>query len=257
MSIVDKKDFNIKEEAQKLLGMMIFDELDSKEFVNWAVNSIMNGFNSESLIILAGLDISDTEERTEYFRKSLDELNIVLKEEKLELLKELAIHTSFAAINNQLSSLSALRKMPFICGKANYDGKYISFYEINDDIGIISDGFKPNYILDLNKNNIAEKLNIEFVKFLEENDGINFRKTLKNKSDNQLIEIKYFEKKSYSKASIHIIDDLLSERRLTNNHQLELKKIIGKERNLEKQRIRQVEIEKKGFLGWLLEILIN
>lgn len=214
--------FNIKDEAQKLLGMMVFDELDSKQFVNWAVNSISNGYESESLLILAGLDVSDTEERKEYFRSSLKELNIELKEEKFEILEDLAKHVSKSVLDNQLSSKSGLIKMLFICGESKYDNSFVDFYNINEDINLISDGFSTQYINDLNESNKDEKIKREFAKYLEQNHKPELRNWINNKSIEQLIEIQQFDTNIFSNNTLIIVEQTMRERNITTKEKEEI-----------------------------------
>jgi len=47
---------NIKEETYKLLAQRLLTYFDCKKFVDWAMILLQNGYESESLIILAGLD---------------------------------------------------------------------------------------------------------------------------------------------------------------------------------------------------------
>jgi hypothetical protein len=52
--------------------------MDSQNYVDWAVLALMDGFDTQSLAILAGLDLgySYPGERYDYFRRSIKELGI-------------------------------------------------------------------------------------------------------------------------------------------------------------------------------------
>ena len=76
---LEKKKMNIQDETYKILGQRLLDEFDSIKMVEWAVDAIKMGYDSESLIILAGLDFESTEERENYFWKSVKELNLNIK----------------------------------------------------------------------------------------------------------------------------------------------------------------------------------
>lgn len=221
--IMRKENFHIREEAQNLMEMMVFDELDSIEFVNWAVNSLSSGYESESLIIWAGLDKSDTEERKEYFIKSLEELGVELIEIKSESIIDMAFHISKSVIKKQISEISGLGKMLLICRESNYDEKYMNFYQIRDDVDLISDGYTSNYIIDLTNENLREKLRMEFVKFLEYNHGLKFRNMLCEMSNKQLIEIGYVEPNIYSNETLKIIVNIIEQRKLS---EMEINEII-------------------------------
>ncbi len=247
--------FNIKDEAQKLLGMMVFDELDSKQFVNWAVNSISNGYESESLLILAGLDVSDTEERKEYFRSSLKELNIELKEEKFEILEDLAKHVSKSVLDNQLSSMSGLIKMLFICGESKYNNSFADFYNINEDISLMSDGFSTHYIKDLNNTNKEEKIKREFSKYLEQNHKVELRSWINNKSIEQLIEIQQFDNNIFSKDTLKTVEQLIGKKNITTEEKEKIIKRITEARS-NKLPIKQNGDSKwKGAFTWLTQLI--
>jgi hypothetical protein len=247
--------FNIRDEAQKLLGMMVFDELDSKQFVNWAVNSISNGYETESLLILAGLDVSDTEERKEYFRSSLKELNIELKEDKFEILEDLAKHVSKSVLDNQLSSISGLIKMLFICGESKYENSFADFYNINEDINLMSDGFSTHYIKDLNESNKDEKIKREFAKYLEQNHKPEFRNWINNKSIEQLIEMQQFDTNIYSKDTLIIVEQIIREINITKEEKEEIIKRITEERSDNFPIKQNVDSNWKGAFTWLTQII--
>ena len=60
----------------QILGQKLLSRFDSKILVDWALTLMQNGFHSDNLVILAGLDNSDTVEREKYFWKSISDLNI-------------------------------------------------------------------------------------------------------------------------------------------------------------------------------------
>ncbi len=62
---------NVKEETYKLLAQRLLTYFDSKKFVDWAMILLQNGYESESLIILAGLDNDTTEVREKYFWQTI------------------------------------------------------------------------------------------------------------------------------------------------------------------------------------------
>ena len=71
-----KTSIELQEITNYLLGKQIITYIDSSEYVDWAVQVLEYGSDSENIRILAGLNYSDTEERIKYFQKSLNDLNI-------------------------------------------------------------------------------------------------------------------------------------------------------------------------------------
>src|SRR6478609_5088979 len=70
----------------KILGQKLLSWYDSKVLVDWAVTLMQNGFESDNLQILAGLDNYDTEEREKYFWKSVEDLSINIDKKEIEFI---------------------------------------------------------------------------------------------------------------------------------------------------------------------------
>ena len=111
--------------------------------VEWAVNAIELGYDSESLIILAGLDYDSTEEREKYFWQSIEELKLDVKKEEHELIIDYAKYVSNAVLDKLISPISGLKKMNVICRSTEYDSKYIQFYELEEDLEYLNYGEHP------------------------------------------------------------------------------------------------------------------
>jgi hypothetical protein len=160
---------NIQDETYKILGQRLLDEFDSIKMVEWAVDAIKMGYDSESLIILAGLDFESTEERENYFWKSVKELNLNIKREESELINDYAKYVANAVLNNQLSAKSGLAKMMIICRSTEYDSKYIQFYEISEDLDYLKydEEYPPIYNQGITLENVDEYIKKEFKFFLE------------------------------------------------------------------------------------------
>lgn len=123
---------NIQEETHKILGQRLLSEFDSREMVNWAVTAIELGYDSESLLILAGLDYDTTEERTKYFWQSIEELKVDIEREEFEFINDYAKYVAKAVLNDNLSPESGLVIMLDIYRSTAYNPKYVQFYEIEE-----------------------------------------------------------------------------------------------------------------------------
>lgn len=159
---------NIQEETHEVLGQRLMDKFDSKKLVEWAVSTMQKGYDSESLVILAGLDYDSTEEREKYFWKSIKELNLDIKSEKTELINDYAKYVANAVLKGSISPRSGLQKMNDICLTTGYDSKYIQFYEIDEDLDYLNYGeHSPIYNQGITKENADNFIIKELELFLE------------------------------------------------------------------------------------------
>ena len=173
---------NLQEETYKILGQRLLDEFDSKKLVEWAVNAMKLGYDSKSLIILAGLDYESTEEREEFFWKSVEELNLNIKREASELINDYAKYVANAVVNMQLSPKIGLSKMYGICRSTDYDSKYIQFYELDEDLDYLDYGQStPIYNQGITKENADAFIFREFELFLEF-EALDIEKELRKKA---------------------------------------------------------------------------
>ena len=124
---------DVKESVLELLGLKYSGIIDSKEYVDWAVKLMINGIESENIVILAGLDFSDTWEREEYFFKCLEDLNIEIPSEE-DTFYSLSLIIARKVINNEMEPQEALYKMYNILLASQYDGKYMNFLTLSDAV---------------------------------------------------------------------------------------------------------------------------
>ena len=116
---------------------------DSIELVNWSIEILKLGYESDDLYILAGLDNEDTIVRENYFFKSLNDLNFIIND-KDSILKEYAFYVSKNFINNVLTQDTAINTMYHIYSELDYDLDLEIFYQITIDLEILEDiGYSP------------------------------------------------------------------------------------------------------------------
>jgi len=159
---------DINKVTYQILGQKLLSEFDSKEYVKWAIKVAKEGYDSESLWILAGLDNESTEVREEYFWKAIKELNLEIEREEIELLNDYAIYLSKAVLNNALSPRTGVKKMFDLCRESGYDEKYIQFYELDEDLDCLKYGdITPIFNHNITEENANEIILKEFKLFLE------------------------------------------------------------------------------------------
>jgi len=150
-----------------VLTERLITQFDSKKLVNWAVEVILLGYESENLFILAGLDNELTQIREEYFWKTIKDLNISIDKTDTALIQNYAKFISKKVINDEIDIKDGFKIMLEICSTVGYERRYIAFYEINEDIDCLfyndSILFNPDLTME-NKNKFIKE---EFKIFYE------------------------------------------------------------------------------------------
>jgi RNase P subunit RPR2 len=158
---------DIKDEIYKLLAQRVFSYFDSNKLVDWAIMMMQNGYESESLIILAGLSSDTTEEREKYFWLAVEELNIDIDKNDRELIDFYALHIVESVLDHHMDPYNALSIMQDVVRETGYSRRYIQFYEVNEDIDYLKYGSRPIFNSDLSSDNTEEFIRKEFELFLE------------------------------------------------------------------------------------------
>lgn len=195
---------NIQKVTYQLLGEKLISNFDSKKYVNWAVTLLENGYDSESLIILAGLNYDTTEEREEYFWKSVDELDIIIDKSDFELIENYAEYIAYEVVNERIEPIIGLSIMQHIVRETDYSSKYVQFYELSEDLDYLTHDSRVIYSSGLSLINKNAFIKEEFRIFLElENlkiDKIIREQSLCNKCgqfEKPILKTKYQLKKPY------------------------------------------------------------
>jgi len=127
----------LEELTLEILAERLLTEFNSKKLVDWAVSALQLGYESENLFILAGLYHDLTEEREKYFWKAVEDLNIEIEKTKDELIHSYALTIAHRAIKKEIGTDYALGRMLKIVYALDYDYRYISFFEISEDLDYI------------------------------------------------------------------------------------------------------------------------
>lgn len=124
----------VQAETYKILAQRELSHFDSKKLIDWAIMLMHKGFDSESLIILAGLDSDTTEEREQYFWQTIDELGLNVNRNDFELIEDYAKYVAESVVNKRIAPMDGLTIMQNIVRSTDYSKKYVQFYEINEDL---------------------------------------------------------------------------------------------------------------------------
>lgn len=122
----------------EILAERCLTHFDSKKLVDWAVQVLELGYESNNLFVLAGLDYDTTIEREDYFWKSVKDLNLEVKNNKDKLIESYALTIANKAIRKEIGIDYAFGQMLKIVSASEYDNKYMAFYEIEEDLDYLS-----------------------------------------------------------------------------------------------------------------------
>ena len=147
-----------------ILGKQLICDFDSKDFVDWAVTIMQQGYESDNLFILAGLDYERTEVREKYFYDSIRDLKIDINKTNQELIEIYAKSVAEKAVNNEIDIEYAFQKMCTIACETDYDRRYIGFYIIEEDLEYAN---RTCFTTDLTLDDYKEYIKNEFQIFLE------------------------------------------------------------------------------------------
>ncbi len=172
----------VQEETYKLLGQRVLSHFDSKKLIDWAIMLMGKGFNSESLIILAGLDSDTTEDREQYFWQAVDELGLDINKTDFELIDYYAIYVAESVLNQKIAPKDGLTIMQDIVRFTDYSKRYIQFYEIEEDLDYLKYDNHTIFNPKLTLKNADKFITREFELFLE---------TEKYKIDDETRELAY------------------------------------------------------------------
>ncbi|MFV0225445.1 hypothetical protein OBJ96_10150 [Empedobacter falsenii] len=157
----------LQELTLNIFAERILTTFDSKKLVNWAVEVILLGYESENLYLLAGLDFESTEEREKYFIESLKDLQIEIETDEEKLIENYAITLSKKVVEKEVDIDYGFKQMLKIVTACDYDEKYIPFFEIDEDLDYLRYDNNTIFNYGLTLENYKEFILEEFKIFLE------------------------------------------------------------------------------------------
>jgi len=140
---------DIQKETYRLLAQKLLTNFDNRKFVNWAVMLLENGYETENIKILAGLDKSPSQEIEKYFEMSLKDLKFKGEKSANELIEIYAEHIINDVLIGAMNPSLGLSKMLDIVIATDYNSKYLQFFQLDEDIdylGLDNNDKKERYI---------------------------------------------------------------------------------------------------------------
>lgn len=154
--------------ADTLMGERIIMGFDAKKYAAFGVELLENGYDSENIRILAGLDHDDSWAVDQYFGMAAHELGIDMDAGPEKLLQKYAASVAEKVIDGQMVPENAVHIMYNLYMAADYDRRYSIFMELDDALSSLEYNEYPHTYPELTRDNQNEIFIKEFKKFLEE-----------------------------------------------------------------------------------------
>jgi len=164
---LEKEIEKITEEIQHLLAENLCSQMNPQKFVDWGVRLLERGYETENILILAGLDNYPREEIETYFWSSVNDLNIKLTKSDFELLENFAVYVANSILSKDMEPNEGLRIMNDIVRESDYSNRYIQFFNLEDDQYYLENDKHTHYNSFDGTDNFDEIIIEEFNLFLE------------------------------------------------------------------------------------------
>jgi hypothetical protein len=154
--------FKVKS-TYKVLAQKVLKQTIAEDCIDWALEMIEAGFESEHLYILAGLSVSTNRfELDEIINKTLKELSIDNDTDE-EIIQGYVYYLTSEAFESNIPAKVALNKLRKLCQDRNYDDDLLPFYLLAcaqvelDELGV------QFYWKDADKSNIDSIIRDKFL----------------------------------------------------------------------------------------------
>jgi len=161
----------------EILAFKVLNRNIDKTWVDWAVDMLMAGFDTENLAILAGeFEPYDQFQLQDLTTKILDELHLD-HSEKEKTIENYVYYLIVKALNGEIETMKALRKLKDLCIELNYNESYTVFYYLYFAKDKLLTSNQQWYIKDLDRTNIDAEIEKNLIKRKE-----NFEKKINKTS---------------------------------------------------------------------------
>ena len=126
-----------------IFGKKALQQLSSGDYVDWAGEMLVQGYDSRSLRILAGLDrFVSTFEAEDYFVRAITELNLTLPDSDTAI-RAYACAIARQIIEEKITAKDGVRALFKICIAAEYARDFIIWLELDDALDSLLSGNHP------------------------------------------------------------------------------------------------------------------
>jgi hypothetical protein len=129
--------------TKAIFGKRALGQLSASSYVEWAGEMLVQGYDSYSLRILAGLDkFVSTFEAEDYFNRSLKELDLSLPDSE-NAIRAYACEIAGQIIEGKVAGQEGVRALNQICIATDYDRDFMTWYELDDALDSLLYGEYP------------------------------------------------------------------------------------------------------------------
>lgn len=126
-----------------IFGRRALGQLSASDYVDWAGEMLVQGYDSHSLRILAGLDkFASTFEAEDYFLRSIKELNLRIPD-SANAIRAYACEIAEQIIKGIVTGQEGVRALYNVCIATEYERDFIIWYELDDALDSLLYGDYP------------------------------------------------------------------------------------------------------------------
>ena len=126
-----------------IFGEKALHYLSTSDYVDWAGEMLVQGYDSYSLRILAGLDrVASSFEAEDYFLRSVKEMGLNIPDSKIAI-RAYACAIAQQIIDGKLSGQQGVRALYKICIATEYERDFMVWFELDDALDNLLYGEYP------------------------------------------------------------------------------------------------------------------
>jgi hypothetical protein len=149
-----------------ILGKKALRQLSTGDYVDWAVEMLVHGYDSHSLRILASLDRFATAfEAEDYFYRSFNELNLKPPDSDTAV-RAYACEIARRMIEGKITGHDGVRALYGICIETDYARDFIIWYQLHEALDSLHYGQTPFTYETATLDNFDEIANREAANFI-------------------------------------------------------------------------------------------
>ncbi|QQS37377.1 MAG: hypothetical protein IPM56_05320 [Ignavibacteriales bacterium] len=155
----------------RILYKKAFNEDIDESWIDWAVEMMLAGYESDSLYILAGISKPYNQfELQELTHKVLSELNLEYKDKHLTI-RNYAYYIISNTVAKPENYLATLKELKDICLGLDYDQEYMNFYLLYFAKEDLNESENQWYWDDANRSNIDTIIKEQFLNYIKKIDN--------------------------------------------------------------------------------------
>ncbi|MEM7134350.1 MAG: hypothetical protein AAF702_49225 [Chloroflexota bacterium] len=150
-----------------IFGKRVLKQVSSTVYADWAVQMLIQGHDTHSLRILAGLDrFASTYEAEEYFLRTVKELHLTLPDSDTAI-RSYACEIAQNIVDGEISGKEGIRMLSQICLDMDYPHDYLVWFHLDDALDSLLHGHYPVTYESLTLENVDQVAKREAENFIK------------------------------------------------------------------------------------------